>query len=201
MKIKKIKKQIKKILKLFCILIVAVLLLYSLIYNFNDIFLNKPFVQIGNFGIFTEDDDESMKPLIKNSDLIITKKENINDIKNNDIIAYYNENSITENIVKIQKVITKIQDNGRTYIITRGQNNLYVNTEKIKNDEIIGTVTVKIPVLGWFLKILQTRFILIIYLGIIFLIGYFKYKKEKEIKEIIAKQDEKIKRRISKIDK
>lgn len=201
MKIKKIKKQIKKILKLFCILIVAVLLLYSLIYNFNDIFLNKPFVQIGNFGIFTEADDESMKPLIKNSDLIITKKENINDIKNNDIIAYYNENSITENIVKIQKVITKIQDNGRTYIITRGQNNLYVNTEKIKNDEIIGTVTVKIPVLGWFLKILQTRFILIIYLGIIFLIGYFKYKKEKEIKEIIAKQDEKIKRRISKIDK
>ena len=71
---KKINKILKYLIKSIAIIFIASLVIYSLIYNFNDIFLKKDFVSFGGVSILTESNDTSMKPLIKNADLIITKK-------------------------------------------------------------------------------------------------------------------------------
>lgn len=185
---KKINKILKYLIKSIAIIFIAFLVIYSLIYNFNNIFLKKDFVSFGGVSILTENNDTSMKPLIKNTDLIITKKKRITNIQNDEIIAYYlnqnfnNEESSEKNndsqSIKIQIVTNRVQENGKIYLITRGQNNLYPNQEEVLEDEIIGTVIIRIPFLGAIAKIFQSRYILVLYLIIIVVLIYYKYKAE-----------------------
>ena len=186
---KKINKILKYLIKSIAIIFIAFLVIYSLIYNFNNIFLKKDFVSFGGVSILTESDDTSMKPLIKNTDLIITKKKRITNIQNDEIIAYYlnqnfnddegsSEKDGDEQSIKIQIVTNRVQENGKIYLITRGQNNLYPNQEEVVEDEIIGTVIIRIPFLGAIAKIFQSRYILVLYLIIIVVLIYYKYKAE-----------------------
>lgn len=198
---KKINKILKYLIKSIAIIFIASLVIYSLIYNFNNIFLKKDFVSFGGVSILTESDDTSMKPLIKNSDLIITKKERISNIQNDEIIAYYlnqnfnddegsSEKDGDEQSIKIQIVTNRVQENGKIYLITRGQNNLYPNQEEVVEDEIIGTVIIRIPFLGAIAKIFQSRYILVLYLIIIIILIYYKFKDNKikaEMKKTIDK--------------
>ena len=198
---KKINKILKYLIKSIAIIFIASLVIYSLIYNFNDIFLKKDFVSFGGVSILTESNDTSMKPLIKNSDLIITKKERISNIQNDEIIAYYlnqnfnddegsSEKDGDEQSIKIQIVTNRVQENGKIYLITRGQNNLYPNQEEVVEDEIIGTVIIRIPFLGAIAKIFQSRYILVLYLIIIIILIYYKFKDNKikaEMKKTIDK--------------
>lgn len=186
---KKINKILKYLIKSIAIIFIASLVIYSLIYNFNNIFLKKDFVSFGGVSILTESDDTSMKPLIKNTDLIITKKKRITNIQNDEIVAYYlnqnfnddegsSEKDGDEQSIKIQIVTNRVQENGKIYLITRGQNNLYPNQEEVVEDEIIGTVIIRIPFLGAIAKIFQSRYILVLYLIIIVVLIYYKYKAE-----------------------
>lgn len=198
---KKINKILKYLIKSIAIIFIASLVIYSLIYNFNDIFLKKDFVSFGGVSILTESNDTSMKPLIKNADLIITKKKKITDIQNDEIVAYYlnqNFNNDEESSekdgdsqsIKIQIVTNRVQENGKIYLITRGQNNLYPNQEEVVEDEIIGTVIIRIPFLGAIAKIFQSRYILVLYLIIIIILIYYKFKDNKikaEMKKTIDK--------------
>ena len=198
---KKINKILKCLIKSIAIIFIASLVIYSLIYNFNDIFLKKDFVSFGGVSILTESNDTSMKPLIKNADLIITKKKKITDIQNDEIVAYYlnqNFNNDEESSekdgdsqsIKIQIVTNRVQENGKIYLITRGQNNLYPNQEEVVEDEIIGTVIIRIPFLGAIAKIFQSRYILVLYLIIIIILIYYKFKDNKikaEMKKTIDK--------------
>ncbi len=195
----KSKKIFNNIKKYLLIIICIILIVYSLMYNFNDIFFNKKEVNLGSITLLTESDSDSMKPLITETQLIITKKERINKIDIGDIIAYYNINSREENNIKIQTVKNIKQDNGRTYIITKGENYMYSNNEEVEDDEIVGTVIVKIPILGLLAKLLQMKLMLIVYLAIIVFLIVQKYKKEKAVKKIIEKQDRQIKRRNEKL--
>ena len=153
---KKINKILKYLIKSIAIIFIASLVIYSLIYNFNNIFLKKDFVSFGGVSILTENNDTSMKPLIKNTDLIITKKKKITNIQNDEIVAYYlnqnfndaeesSEKDGDEQSIKIQIVTNRVQENGKIYLITRGQNNLYPNQEEVVENEIIGTVIIRIP--------------------------------------------------------
>lgn len=210
---KKLNKILKFIIKSIVIICFVLLIIYSLIYNFNNIFLKKNWVSLGNFSILTESNDTSMKPLIKNTDLIITKKKKITDIQNDEIVAYYlnqkannivfnntKENDKLSNnaeertngfnkdkesfkknndsqIIKIQIVTNRVQENGKIYLITRGQNNLYPNQEEVVEDEIIGTIIIRIPFLGAIAKIFQSKYILALYLIIIVVLIYYKHKE------------------------
>ena len=210
---KKLNKILKFIIKSIVIICFALLIIYSLIYNFNNIFLKKNWVSLGNFSILTESNDTSMKPLIKNADLIITKKKKITDIQNDEIVAYYlnqkannivfnntkENNKLSNNakertngfnkdkgsfkknndsqIIKIQIVTNRVQENGKIYLITRGQNNLYPNQEEVVEDEIIGTIIIRIPFLGAIAKIFQSKYILALYLIIIVVLIYYKHKE------------------------
>ena len=82
------------------------------------------------------------------------------------------------------------QENGKIYLITRGQNNLYPNQEEVVEDEIIGTVIIRIPFLGAIAKIFQSRYVLVLYLIIIIILIYYKFKDNKikaEMKKTIDK--------------
>ena len=198
---KKINKILKYLIKSIAIIFIASLVIYSLIYNFNNIFLKKDFVSFGGVSILTESDDTSMKPLIKNTDLIITKKKRITNIQNDEIVAYYlnqnfnddegsSEKDGDEQSIKIQIVTNRVQENGKIYLITRGQNNLYPNQEEVVEDEIIGTVIIRIPFLGAIAKIFQSRYVLVLYLIIIIILIYYKFKDNKikaEMKKTIDK--------------
>lgn len=169
-----------KIIKYVLIIFIILFIIYSFVYNGFKFFGKKEYVKIGSIGILTENNDESMKPEIKTSDLLIVLE--TQDLKEGDIIVYNNtnsdENSYSNNNsnainigIKIQRISNITSDNGKTYIITKGDNNLYNNIEKIKENNVVGKVVLAIPVLGTIAKIFQSPYILLFLVITFFVLG------------------------------
>ncbi len=172
---------ISKLIKYLLIIIGILLILYSLIYNLINIISGEKYIQLGNIGIVTVDDDSSMKPEIKSSQLLITYKNNPNQ---NDIITYSANGEI-----KIQRVYRKYNDNGEEYIVTKGDNNLNVNIDEIANDDVIGIVVAKIPIIGFLAKIMQIKFVaLLIIIAILFQIIYVIRNRKNNGKRFKSKE-------------
>lgn len=172
---------ISKLIKYLLIIIGILLILYSLIYNLINIISGEKYIQLGNIGIVTVDDDSSMKPEIKSSQLLITYKNNPNQ---NDIITYSANGEI-----KIQRVYRKYNDNGEEYIVTKGDNNLNVNIDEIANDDVIGIVVAKIPIIGFLAKIMQIKFVaLLIIIAILFQIMYVIRNRKNNGKRFKSKE-------------
>lgn len=172
---------ISKLIKYLLIIIGILLILYSLIYNIINIISGEKYIQLGNIGIVTVDDDSSMKPEIKSSQLLITYKNNPNQ---NDIITYSANGEI-----KIQRVYRKYNDNGEEYIVTKGDNNLNVNIDEIANDDVIGIVVAKIPIIGFLAKIMQIKFVaLLIIIAILFQIIYVIRNRKNNGKRFKSKE-------------
>ena len=172
---------ISKLIKYLLIIIGILLILYSLIYNLINIISGEKYIQLGNIGIVTVDDDSSMKPEIKSSQLLITYKNNPNQ---NDIITYSANGEI-----KIQRVYRKYNDNGEEYIVTKGDNNLNVNINEIANDDVMGIVVAKIPIIGFLAKIMQIKFVaLLIIIAILFQIIYVIRNRKNNGKRFKSKE-------------
>lgn len=172
---------ISKLIKYLLIIIGILLIIYSLIYNLINIISGKKYIQLSNIGIVTVDDDSSMKPEIKSSQLLITYKNNPNQ---NDIITYSANREI-----KIQRVYRKYNDNGEEYIVTKGDNNLNVNIDEIANDDVIGIVVAKIPIIGFLAKIMQIKFVaLLIIIAILFQIMYVIRNRKNNGKRFKSKE-------------
>ena len=172
---------ISKLIKYLLIIIGILLILYSLIYNLINIISGEKYIQLGNIGIVTVDDDSSMKPEIKSSQLLITYKNNPNQ---NDIITYSANGEI-----KIQRVYRKYNVNGEEYIVTKGDNNLNVNINEIANDDVIGIVVAKIPIIGFLAKIMQIKFVaLLIIIAILFQIIYVIRNRKNNGKRFKSKE-------------
>lgn len=172
---------ISKLIKYLLIIIGILLILYSLIYNLINIISGEKYIQLGNIGIVTVDDDSSMKPEIKSSQLLITYKNNPNQ---NDIITYSANGEI-----KIQRVYRKYNDNGEEYIVTKGDNNLNVNIEEITNDDVIGIVVAKIPIVGFLAQIMQIKFVaLLIIIAMLFQIIYVIKNRKNNGKRFKSKE-------------
>ena len=87
----------------------------------------------------------SMFPNIKKGDAVIIEKvRNIDDIAENEIIAYrYN------NIIVVHRLNKKIYTGSEYYFYTKGDANNALDNYKITKDMIIGIVRVKIPYIGY----------------------------------------------------
>ena len=87
----------------------------------------------------------SMNPYFERGDIIIYKKiDNINNIKINDIICYQLDNiKVMHRVVKIETI------NNKKYFTTKGDNLLSNDPLKVKEEQIIGTITMSIPRLGY----------------------------------------------------
>lgn len=173
-----------------------VLILYSLMFQGNKLFLKKNYVTWGSIGILTEQENSSMKPVIKGSDVILVICSSDRQLEKEDIIAYEREDRIY-----IQRISNIQRDNGTIFYITKGDNNFNANIEKVTEEQIIGKLWLTIPILGWIAKILQNSYICLFLVLFLFHI-LFHYRKVQGRHSNVSKNSRgKIREKYSKTEK
>ena len=88
----------------------------------------------------------SMSPKIEKGDIVIlkkVKKSELKTINKGDVLVYNHDDKII-----VHRVVEVLNANGQTSFITKGDNNDTKDSWVIKEDEVIGTVKLKIKYLG-----------------------------------------------------
>ena len=98
---------------------------------------------------------ESMSPYINKGDaVLIDKKVLIKDMKKGDVVAYQNgDKVIIHRIVKIDK-----NADGVIIVDTKGDANNTSDNVELKDDDIIGKMVLKVPVIAWPTVWIKERF-------------------------------------------
>ena len=181
------KKRLITGLKIFniCIyLIIIPIIIYNLVLIVN--YITNPSKSPDFFGFKTyEIVSKSMENTINKNDIIVVKNVNEDEIKVNDIIAFRNKDEIiTHRITKIENI------NGKNFYTTKGDNNKFIDKDKIIYNQIEGKYIIKINKLGYFTNFLKNRYILIIlFILLIFcLIHIFKVRQRKNNREKAIKE-------------
>jgi len=133
---------------------------------------------------------ESMRPSIKEGDVIIVEKCIEEKLKIGDIITSNKEGEI------ITHRIVDIQENEQNEYITKGDNNNVQDSEVIVYDEIEGKKVLVIPLLGNIILLLRNKIYIILLILVIILIGLNvinSQKKKKMRREKKKIEDEKYK--------
>ena len=93
---------------------------------------------------------ESMQPTINKYDVIInTKIDDISDVKINDVITFISTWKVTYGMTITHRVVgTKTLDNGKTCLVTRGDNNTQEDAACVEEGNIIGITRAVVPGLG-----------------------------------------------------
>ncbi len=174
---------IRRILRSCVYFILICLILYNILYMFNNVFKSKKYAKIFNIYISTEKENE-MAPTIKKNSLIIGVKIKEEDIKEKQIIGYDIDNSI-----KYHRLI-KINNNDNEIIyITKADSNYNIDIEYKQRENIKSRILINIPNLGFLFKIFESKIttsIIIIYLILKFNINKYKFilsnkrKKQRE---------------------
>ena len=165
-------------------LILILMILYNVINTAYGIFNKKLELQIGETKIYVAE-DKTMLPTIKPNDLILAKQCTPEDLNLEDIIIF-DENGI----IKVQR-ITKIQGLGeKSNYTTKGDNNYYNNNVIIKYEQIKGKFVKRIPLLGFIIKILESKVTTIFI--VIILILLFLFNRDMKMKSIKRRKNKKI---------
>ena len=124
----------KASLKLIILLIPMVLLIVFVA----GVFKYKPIGIVSN----------SMAPIVKRGDVVVTEKinkKNINTLKKYDIIVYILDNiQVAHRIISIEK-----NTDGKKLYTTMGDNNNAPDLKKVKEEQILGRVKFSIPKIGY----------------------------------------------------
>ena len=161
---------IKYIIKFFKILL-YICIIYSIIFFVYSTITKKQYFSVFGISFFTMENNLMEEELNKN-DLIIAK-DNVRYNENlevNDNIVYERNSQI-----KINKITKINQNNGKTEYVTKAIKNYHPESENVTNSEIIGKVIANIAVLGFLLKILQSKVMVFVFL--LFLIIRLFYNK------------------------
>lgn len=125
----------------------------------------------------------SMKPVINEGDIVFVKE--TNEINEDDIISFKVENSVvTHRVVDIKYI------EGEKVFLTKGDNNTGIDNELIKEKDIEGKFSFKIPFIGKVILFLRTKtglFTLLILLGIALFINTMRTDEE----DVLNKEDKK----------
>lgn len=122
--------------------------------------------------------EDTMKNSIYYNDLVFIEKNiNIEQLNEKDIIAInINENTTISRIYQIS--------NDKKEIVVKGDNNLHINNKTIDQNNLEGKIVFKIPWIGFFISILETKFITIIFIIILilrFLLNKEIYRRRKKL--------------------
>lgn len=162
--------KIKNVLSKILYVVITICILYNIIYLINTTITKKEYISI--FGIsFFNMKSSAMKPELSKNDFIIVKEDKNKALETGDIIAY----RVNGNI-KINKIFYIQIDDGKIAYVTKSNQNYYPDNEKIKKEQIIGTVVVHVPILGFFTNILESKITSLIV--ILILVLKFSYNKE-----------------------
>lgn len=177
---KEIVNVLRKILKYICTFIGVCLIIYNILYLYNNTVKDKKYAQIFNLYISTEKEN-SMSPTITKNSLIIGYK--LKDIVQNEIVGYDIDNSI-----KYHRLMKIKSENGKITYITKADNNYHEDIEEKQISDLKAKIIIKIPMIGWLFRIFESKIttvIIILLLGIQY--SYNNYK----IKQIIKRKNEK----------
>lgn len=197
-----------------CIILVPVLLinLYIIFQSKTNqdkvpsVFGIKPFIVLSG----------SMEEEIYKGDLIITKIVEPKSLKVRDVIAFRDG----EGTVTTHRIIDLVQENGKTYFITKGDNNSTQDQNLVGFEDVEGIYIFRIPGMGSIMNKLSeptTIIILLLCITLVFGIGFaisskrqreldrkefLEYKKQKEVEEQKAKEEkQEVKEEIKDIEK
>ena len=137
------------------------------------IFGYKPFIVLSG----------SMETEIHVGDLIITKEIDTKTLKENDVIAFRD----AENTVTTHRIIDIVDNNGKKYYVTKGDNNTSQDQNLVEPQDVEGIYITRIPAFGTILNELsKPTTIIIILLGItiIFVLSFnISNKKLRKVEE------------------
>jgi len=152
-KIKLIRKNINKALKLLSYAVIVVLIFLGIFFAYYFVSLKmyekNPTVNIPRFGLYTII-SPSMEPAVKVYDVVVDMnvfKES--DIKKGDIITFISSSSVCKGLTVTHRVIDIVKnEDGSLSYLTKGDNNQKSDQAPVKHKDILGKVLFKIPQLG-----------------------------------------------------
>ncbi len=165
---KYLKKIITKIIKtIFLILIIGIAILntvYSLQKNWKSTYMLK----IGNI-LFYQDNTTAMEPNIKKQDLMIIKLQKKYEI--NDVIVF-----IQNDETKIRRITSNSGNNIEDSYIVKGDNNFYNEPYEVHKIQVMGKVTKTFRGLAFVLKLIESKFLLILNTALLSIMVYYRIK-------------------------
>ena len=169
----------KKVVKIFGLLIVAVYLVVAVFLTVCLLNYNKYHItELGKKSLIIVSDDDLEPKYVKN-DLVVVYKNNNEDIKSGDYVFFYNayQNQVSVNLGKIIKS-TRVNEKEYTYTL---EGNLEVSSQYVIGKSEISKAYSN---MGLVLKVLESRlgFLLIIILPILVLFIYQIYAVILEVK-------------------
>ena len=124
----------------------------------------------------------SMSPTFKTGSLLITKKVDGREIKIDDIITFRKKN---DSLSTTHRVVAIIEEDNTRKFVTRGDANNVDDPIPVAENEVLGKVTVYIPLLGYVFGFIRTKqgIILVIVIPALIImitqiIQLLRYKKE-----------------------
>ena len=116
---------------------------------------------------------DSMLPEIESGDLIICKTADVEDIKVNDVISFFDPAGNGSSVVT-HRVIEIVEKDGEIYFRTRGDNNNTEDKELVPAENLVGVYKMRIAGAGNIAMFMQstTGLIICVVLPIILLVGY-----------------------------
>lgn len=116
---------------------------------------------------------DSMDPKIKSGDLIICRTIDAKDVKVDDIISFFDPAGNGTSIVT-HRVIEIVDEEGKLYFRTRGDNNNTEDKELVPADKLVGIYKMRIAGAGHVALFMQSTagLIICVLLPIVLLVGY-----------------------------
>lgn len=109
------------------------------------------------------------------NDLIITKNCKQEEINEQDIIVFKRGDTVISH--RVDKITS---DNGKTYYITKGDNNYILDEQKVLYKDIEGKYLGRVPEIGKIMEVLKNEKIVIAVIIVFLIINYLNCKKNKE---------------------
>ena len=166
------KVKLKKIILNCIYVIIAICVLYNIIFSINTSISKKEYFKLYGISLFCMKTD-LMEEDINENDLIIVKEVEDKELQNGDIIAYEVNGKIR---------INKIIDDQEGYM-TKSNKNYYPDIEKTTINKIVGKKIINIPFIGLVLELLQSKIasvFTLLFLIVIFSYNRYMYTKKKE---------------------
>lgn len=188
----------KKVLSTLFDFLIILVIVFAVIVTFMSLFSNEDGITnvMGYMPLNIQ--SNSMEPTIKKGDMIITKKTDFDELKENDIISYLSREQ-GQTIIVTHRIVNEQTINGEKYYITKGDNNESEDDTRVNSSNFVSKYSdIKIPVIGGILTFLQSQigFFIFIILPLFMLFVYQLYKfittimeeKKKEMIEQIRKE-------------
>ena len=190
----------KKFLKVLLKIVITIIFILGLLMTYLILTANRDGISNIAGYIPISMNDDSMEPTIMNNDLILVKKTNVDNLKNNDVIAYLSQD-IDKNVVVTHRIYNIKKKYSYIVFVTKGDNNGKIDKYLVYTNNIVGIYNEKhIPYLGAVYNFLKTQIGFLTCI-IIPLLIFFMYEIIRLIGNLINNKNKSLEDDIIAIDK